>query len=236
MCSTVLSKGDQYLCNNHHTRLYSLAKSIKYRGSELLDPFPYRRYMRRHRCIFIHVPKAAGTSIRSHLGAFSKVRDHFGYDIYQAANPVRFEKYFKFSFVRNPWDRAVSVYEYLRNGGNGKSDQALADQVNEYRDFCEFANDMLTTEGLHLNKLLRPQFTFLVNPNGQLMVDFLGRFENLETDYQRVLDKLNLRGSIQHLNKGRPRDYRNFYDSKTAELIGRVYKLDAELFDYSFER
>ena len=80
----------------------------------------------------------------------------------------------KLLLVRNPWDRLVSVYEYLRQGGNGKSNSALAEHVNRYKTFNHFANDMLTEPEIQLNKLLRPQVTFLCNPRGEIMVDFVG--------------------------------------------------------------
>ena len=218
-----------------HRRLWSVARAIKHYGTELIDPFPYRRYMRKHQCIFIHIPKAAGTSIRSNLGALSKTRDHFGYDVYQAYNPIRFECYFKFSFVRNPWDRLVSVYEYLRQGGNGKSDSALSEQVRMYGTFNQFANNVLTGQGTQLIKLLRPQVSYLCNPEGELMVDFVGRFESLEADFRHVTRVLKIKGSIEHLNKGTARDFREYYDDDTIELVQRTYSADVELFNYRFE-
>ena len=72
-----------------------------------------------NRCIFIHIPKVAGTSILRALGAPERPRVHLAWYVYYHANKNRFEKYFKFAFVRNPWGRAHPTYNiYIVDRGS----------------------------------------------------------------------------------------------------------------------
>src|ERR1700746_1966012 len=74
----------------------------------------YAGYPNRFRCIFIHIPKTAGSSVVEVL--FGERSRHIPYFEYEQANPGKFRRYFKFSFVRNPWDRLVFSYFFLRAG------------------------------------------------------------------------------------------------------------------------
>ena len=70
----------------------------------------------RHRCIFVHIPKTAGTSVEAALGWFTEytrgAQDHRSIrKLREAITPDEFCTYFKFTFVRNPWDRVVSWYK-----------------------------------------------------------------------------------------------------------------------------
>ncbi len=86
--------------------------------------FPFRDYHKRHGCVFIHVPKTAGTSVLRALGhgrtgrlpgqaARTSGRDHLPWFVYQTANPEYYARAFSFAFVRNPWDRALSAYRHV---------------------------------------------------------------------------------------------------------------------------
>ncbi|WP_417698442.1 sulfotransferase family 2 domain-containing protein, partial [Psychromonas sp.] len=81
---------------------------------QLYNGFPYRKYTRKYKCIFIHIPKTAGTSILMTLIGKDSLKDHSNYYDFKRINSVKFKKYYKFCFVRNPYDRAVSLYEYLK--------------------------------------------------------------------------------------------------------------------------
>ena len=81
----------------------------------------YAGYPNRHRCIFIHIPKTAGSSIVEML--FNEPSRHIPYFVYRDANPEKFRQFFKFAFVRNPWDRLVSTYFFLREGGVNEDDR-----------------------------------------------------------------------------------------------------------------
>src|SRR5690242_14850320 len=155
-----------------------------YRGRGLYQGDPNRL-----RCIFVHVPKTAGTSIaRALLGSHT---GHVPYFEYERANPRKFRSYFKFAFVRNPWDRLVSAYFFLQNGGLNEVDRAWAAQhLAAYPTF-----DMFVRQGLGIDSIMRfphfrPQSYYVADRRGKVMVDFLGRYENLVSDFAEVAGRL----------------------------------------------
>jgi hypothetical protein len=90
---------------------YSKLLKWRMRLADLRGRGAYAGYPNRHRCIFIHIPKTAGASIA--LSLFNEPPRHVHYRDFEIANPDKFRRYFKFAFVRNPWDRLVSSYFYF---------------------------------------------------------------------------------------------------------------------------
>jgi len=204
----------------------------------LLDPFPYRRYQDRHRCIFIHIPKNAGTSVIKLLGGNSGRRDHLTYLIFRKANRRKFDSYFKFAIVRNPWDRATSIYNYLRAGGNGKNDRYIASVIADRKmSFQRFIQEYLTPQRLHEHPLFRPQHAFVYDVAGTLQVDHLCRFETISDDIAVVKERLKLKGELPFSNRSRSGDYRQFYqdDAQLIDRISELYSEDVDRLGYSFE-
>lgn len=163
-------------------------------------------------------------------------RNHLPWYVYYTANPPFYNKAFKFSFVRNPWDRAVSAYRYLESGGNQTSDLEVAKLVSKYRDFDDFVVDGLG-EGLFRSHLLFiPQSEFVINGEQKLAVDFLGRFENIDQDFEKVLCQLDIRARLEKTNAStRNIDYREYYKKeKTVDIISSIYKQDVSFFSYEF--
>ena len=125
------------------------------------------------------------------------------------------EKYFSFGFVRNPWDIAVSEYFYnVKNHGERRS----------FKDFLK-----LPRAGLYH---LKPQHEFF-NRN----VNFIGRFENLQEDFNFVCDTIEIpRGELSHQNKSTHNPYWDYYDDESRQLIARRFNKDIEYFNYEFSR
>src|SRR5947208_3465937 len=115
---------------------------LRMRIADLRGRGVYAGYPNRHRCIFIHIPKTAGSSIA--LSLFGEQLEHITYRDYQIANPRKFDRYFKFAFVRNPWDRVVSSYFFLRNGTMDEGNRAEAERLLAgYSDFGSFVRGWL---------------------------------------------------------------------------------------------
>ena len=87
---------------------------VKRKGKLILPPeFDEKKI------VFFHVPKTAGKSLATAI--YDKDINHFSYN--QVAKQKDLDGFFTFSFVRNPWDRIVSTYEFLKGGGWGGLDQ-----------------------------------------------------------------------------------------------------------------
>ena len=171
----------------------------------------------KHKCIFVHIPKAAGTSIEmvflddlkldmdnrhslflgastnkklgprriSHLMAREYVEQHY-------ISQELYNQYYKFAFVREPKSRLFSTYKFL--------------QFNEVMSFDDFINfkldELLATPKFDF--FLKSSYDYLYDSNGNCLVDFIGKFENLKQDFEKVRNELifiNTEGKLKHHNK-----------------------------------
>lgn len=189
-----------------------------------------------YKCIFIHIPKNAGISVSYALfgstgGSHRKLVD------YQRILGKRIVKrYFKFSFVRNPWDRLVSTYFFLIKGGLTERDQKWTEEhIAQYEDFTDFVMNWLSIEHINDSLHFQEQHLFLTNHNNELDVDFLGRFETLDQDFQSICEHLHIDRALKKTNSSkRKNDYRSYYNESTKAIVAEVYKRDIQMFKYLF--
>ena len=188
-----------------------------------------------YRCIFVHIPKCAGTSVSRGLFGQDTV-GHIPIYWHQMHNPVRFEEYFKFGFVRNPWDRLVSAYLYLQRGGASKRDREWSRFVQGFASFDDFVCRWLSPENVERGLLFLPQHRFLSDRFGMPCLDYLGRFENLAEDFVRVAACLSLRVRLPLSNRTPDRrPYSDYYTAESRQRVAQVYARDIEWFGYRFD-
>jgi hypothetical protein len=136
-----------------------------------------------------------------------------------------FDSYFKFAIVRNPFDRFVSYCAFI-----SRQDGHFASAPREYMKF------VLTDMRPYNHILFRPQSEFVADADGRLMVDFIGRVERLQADYDRICDRLGLpRVVLERVNASSHRDYREYFDEELVAMVSKLYRADLELFDYAFD-
>lgn len=216
----------------------------------------------KYRCIFIHVPKTAGTSIEYKLQSFNALRggvqDHrslreiephgirhllqdigsLNYEMAQnrlkniirrqrCASRQQFQQYFKFSFVRNPWTRALSWYQNVMRDENHRKKHRIPEDCS-YEAFLTDYPDQWA---------LRPQLYWLVDHRGEIPLDFIGRFENLSEDFAHVCKVLQLENSelprmIASTSKSH---YTEIYNEITKRIIAERYAEEIDYFGYRFE-
>lgn len=207
---------------------------LRHRVMDIRGRGPYSGYPNRFKCIFIHIPKAAGTSVAMTL--FGEPSRHVPYFEYERANAWKFKRYFKFAFVRNPWDRLVSAYTFLKKGGLNEQDRKWADfELSRFDDFESFVENWLTPENAKKWVHFLPQHYWVCNPHSQVMVDFVGRFENIDHDFQLVAARFGCSRSLSVINSSERRHYSFYYSPKMRQKVGAVYKEDIEIFQYRFE-
>jgi len=172
------------------------------------------------KCIFVEVPKTGSTSVSSIIGKPAK--PHL--TIVKIQNQVtkqQFDEYFKFAFVRNPWDRALSLYRYI-----------LKTPSHYYHKQClQFVN---FSAYLRKRPLLPQQYDFL-SKHGKNQLNFIGRFENLQKDFNTVCDKIGIpHQELPHHNPTKHKHYTEYYDEETNQIVAEKYAKDIEYFGYKF--
>lgn len=179
------------------------------------------------RCVFVHVPKTAGVSMYQ---AFDTPRDqqhHHRLSEHQGWS----DSYFKFAFVRNPWDRFLSSYSYFCSGGRGgPGDVVNACIVREFTDFTAFVRGFHGIRDRFCDRHFYPQVFWMDE-----RLDFVGRYENLDSDFRIVCDKIGLAAKgLQWFNPSAHDYYLHAYTPETVEIVADLYREDIEYFGYRF--
>lgn len=216
----------------------NLYKMLRRAGYFFLSPpgsFPYRTYFVKRKSVFIHIPKCGGTSVlRAYSGNYC--RDHATWYEFHRSNPVRWKDYYKFTFVRNPWSRLVSVYRYMLNRGNGGSDLAFANEMRGIRGgFSEFVNLLYDDESWLSDRMFWPQTMFTHSRDGFMLDDYL-KIEDLSR-FPLIASRAKLSiSNLPRLNKsGDKVDFRSFYSSKSVDQVREIYRSDVKAFGYYFD-
>ncbi len=210
-----------------HTFLKRLSRKLK--GESFI-----RHYFDENKCIFVHIPKVAGSSVKGCLFPNQKGPGHRMAMDYYLENPGKFQEYFVFCFVRNPYDRLVSAYFYLMGGGKGPADVRFRDNhLLAYKDFPDFLRNGLSRPEVASWWHFRPQYFYLVNFEGELIVDYIGRFENLDNDFNEICKKLGVTAELPHSNKSKRSTYGKYFDKELQDIAYNFYQKDFELLGYS---
>lgn len=187
----------------------------------------------KHNCIFIHVPKCAGESVCKSL--FGKGPGHLPLTWYERVSPDLYKNAFKFTFVRDPLERAYSAYKYLKNDRGIERDAQARYLVERYSDFDAFIKGWLCSENALRQMHFVPQWLLLSNAAGHIAVDFIGRQENMNEDFAHVCQKLGMNVSLMEVNRSprAERSARELCSPEALRIITDVYRRDYELLGYS---
>ncbi|QDP01989.1 sulfotransferase family 2 domain-containing protein [Thalassotalea sp. PS06] len=210
---------------------FSIVRDLKIKWQ---SDYPYRAYTKKYECIFIHIPKTAGTSILNALQGKKVNRDHCSFHEYSRSDVIKYSEFFKFTFVRNPYDRAVSTYEYLKRGGNQIGGLYFKELINKhYPTFEMFVLDYLDKEQIQLHKLFKPQYLFIYDHKLECQVDEIFYFENIEESYSHISQVLKLNVPLKCENKVVREHYLSYYKNRqVVEKINYLYSKDFDLFGY----
>jgi hypothetical protein len=189
--------------------------------------------------IYVRIPKTASCSIvkalRGHkqilcndINNFLEINmtSYLSRKNKEALGAELWKKCFKFSFVRNPFDRCVSSWK----------------MTNRRMPFKVFVKNLI---GVNLKNPKKFSFnawhcclqtSHVTNWRGKCMLDFIGKFERLQDDFDEVCDRVGIdKMKLPHLNKTKHDHYTSYYDGETKALVGKIYKKDIKFFGYEFE-
>jgi chondroitin 4-sulfotransferase 11 len=224
-----------------------------------------------YKFVYLVVQKAACSSLKTALvplfdldtGQYETVRrdgsqdlkvhklfDNSGYQIdkQQLTSELEgtYQDYFKFAFVRNPWDRLVSCYSQklldVKRDSIGQrsnlSPSISGIQIYNGMPFDDFVRAIHAIPDEEANIHFRSQCKTVCEEDGDIMADFVGNFETLEEDFSYVAERIGApEVQLPHLLRSKNREgrsYSEFYDSRLTELVYERYTKDIELFGYSF--
>lgn len=203
-----------------------------------------------HRCIFIHVPKTGGSSVEKLIWTPAQRTPEFlcrgfvseFHNKYQTgglqhllARQVRrevgaavFDNYLRFSLVRNPWDKAVSQYAYMAQRPDLRRFVGMPEA-------CEFKRYLeLIEHRRHVQ--WEPQLNFLVDEQGQWLVDHIGRYEEFDRCVPQLLRLLGITaGELPRVNPSQRRPYPTYYDDEARDMVAERYADDIRAFGYRFD-
>lgn len=142
-----------------------------------------------------------------------------------------FSNFFKFAFVRNPWDRMYSMYKFtLRRNWMPKETtyaEFLSRDDLHVTEACKYQNPIVP-----ITK--KPQLDFIADSNGNLLVDYIGKYENIQNDFKYICSRLGVNISLPHINVSPGMVYKDVYNSNTKQFIAKYFEKDIDTFNYLF--
>lgn len=186
--------------------------------------------------IFVHIPKCAGISVNKTLygnlaGGHLTINDYL-----YMFSPKDLSSFFKFTIVRNPWDRLVSAFHFLKNGGFDDSDKKWAlENLSSFDDFDSFVRVWLNKSNIWLFDHFRPQYHYFMEKNNKVQMDFIGYFENLEEDFEFISERIGKPSRLHKSNVSMRSDYKDYYNDATIKIVSEVYNRDIEILGYNFD-
>ena len=210
----------------------------------------------KHNFIFIHIPKCGGTSVElallknegiqmknydqddlNFLSENQKQKYRIGYEYKGTSTQHRKideykhnkeKKYFTFTFIRNPWERFLSEYFYILKCR--PKDQELRKKFPSFKHFVKGKHEKEMYDSHDI-----PQINFVLNANKHKMINFIGRCEDMQTDFDYVCKKLNIsKMKLPYRNPTKHKHYTEYYDEETRSIVAKKYAKDIEYFGYEF--
>ena len=179
--------------------------------------------------IFVHINKTGGSSIEKALKLPFQHRTAL--EIRDLIGVRRWESRFSFAFIRNPWDKVASHYHY-----RVKTDQTgMGDKHVPFAEWVRLAYGQNALPYYDKPKMFMPQMDWIADADGNVLVNFVGRFEGLQRDFQHVCEKIGWQATLPHLKQSERGDYRRYYDDDTAAIVAGWFAKDIAAFGYRFD-
>ncbi len=210
-----------------------------------------------HQFLFVHIAKTGGTSVRKALSHYrwdpkygipqfmvnklsQLCRHKLGCRFPRHAKVIAakemlpaeyFSKLFKFTFVRNPWDLQVSSYYHIK-----RERPEVMQGYENFADFMRWKLDPDRPYQYHIDTSMQLQSDYLVDLQGQLCMDRIGKYESLQQDFDAICERVGIvPPSLPHIRQAKDReDYRSYYNDELAEAVGRYFSKDIQILGYQF--
>lgn len=181
------------------------------------------------RKFFININKSGGAIVGKALGL--TLQHVTAKEFISEFGEEEWENGFSFTFVRNPWDKALALYNYRMN-------TELIDLKQRSIAFDEWIARVYRDqdpEYYNNPRMFMPQVDWLTDHRGQVSVDRIAKFENLEVEFRLLCKQFEMEADLPERQSSNRPDYRGFYSEESAAIINDWFARDIEHFDYKFE-
>lgn len=159
------------------------------------------------------------------LPGTNKFRSHLHATEIEELLPAEiFKTFFKFGFVRNPWDWQVSLFHFMSQI-HDHHQHNVASQFESFDEYLEW----------RVNHDKRSQKDFFYDNDNNKKVNYIGKLETLNKDFEHICIRIGIECNLGHKNSSkRNNDYRKYYNTHTKNLVADHFQDDINLFDYEF--
>lgn len=213
-------------------RIIKKAKSLlkpQRQPNPLSSVYPLRK-INNVNCVFVHINKTGGTSVAHAINLPAK-RHLTVKNIINEIGVLNWEQAYKFTVVRNPWDKVVSHYKYRQ-----KTNQTnLAEHSISFKEWVIKSYGPVKDKRFYDKpKMFQPQVEWLKDFDDRITIDQIMHFEKINEDFKKVSDHLGLAKELPHLNKTVRKNYKAYYDEETKKIVEDWFKEDIAYFGYTF--
>lgn len=199
-------------------------------------------------CAYLVISKVACSAIKATFFSKEFADDYSVHRLISKDDGKRmrhlFEKerdYFRFTFVRNPFDRLVSCYvsKYHTDITKYKKKRTdfkyyLSGYLTKDEGFESFVEKIVKIPPYLMDRHFIPQSLLIYRKDGSSRVNYVGKFETLKQDFSTIQEKFGLY-DLKVYNTSEKNDWRDYYNAHTAKLVYQLYKEDIENFGYEKE-
>ena len=203
-------------------------------------------YSLKYDCLFIHIPKCAGSSIEKYLEIRARNKNelhgsdgqgdfyqHWTMEKLMNVNPNKLLRpnVFSFTIIRNPYSKLVSDFAWCKRWFKWKwiiknNEKKGFKNFSEFIEFIEFV-------GVNAWSHFRPMYDFIYDSNGKQIVNYVGRIENLNEDMKNISCKIGKTyNELEKRNKSRHKHWKSYYNRELFDKVNKLYKIDFETFGY----
>jgi hypothetical protein len=156
------------------------------------------------------------------------------------ANDIKkFNSYFKFAFVRNPWERMVSYYEFMCKQVHKTDSQKydfVARNYTHYKQKCSLGfTKFIHEESVNQKTNFFGYDQYYRDEHGKNLLNFIGKVENLQEDFSIICNKIGIpQQQLPHKNPTKHKHYTEYYNEETKQIVAEKFAKDIEYFNYEF--